>query len=153
MANQGHAVLDRSYFGDTAFARLQLAMGDMSPREFETYRQSYHSMTASVLLPHVCVRLLVGPEQAQERIRRRMEEQTGRVCESVIDRGYLEALDKEINHMVAVLRQQGVTVYEMPWDIDRLTEEDRVLAVKGLASRIESLEPLDIFLDLHRRTM
>lgn len=150
--NYGHAVLDRSYFGDTAFARLQLALGDMSQREFDTYSAIYHRMTANVLLPNVCVRLLVAPHVAQQRIMRRMEAETGRKCESVIDMGYLAGLDREIDHMTNVLRQQGVAVLDMPWDIDRLSEDDRRQAVEGLASRIEEMRPVDLFLNKHRRT-
>lgn len=153
MNGHGHAVLDRSYFGDTAFARLQLQLGDMTQREFDTYAAIYHRMTASILLPNVCVRLLVAPLVAQKRIMRRMEAETGRKCESAIDLDYLVRLDQEIDHMTAVLRQQGVTVFDMPWDVDRLGPEDRAQAVAGLASRIESLVPLDPFLDLHRRTI
>jgi len=152
MNGVGDAVLDRSYFGDTAFARLQVAMGDMTMEEFETYRAHYHRMTASVLLPNVCVRLLVAPHIAQRRIASRMEKETGRKCESAIEESYLIGLDKEIDHMTDVLKRQGVTVLDMPWDVDRLSEADRAQAVEGLASRINGLAPLDLFLDLHRRT-
>jgi hypothetical protein len=152
MNGVGHAVLDRSYFGDTAFARLQVAMGDMTVREFETYRAIYHRMTASVLLPNVCVRLLVAPHIAQRRIMARMERETGRKCETAIEEDYLVGLDREIDHMADVLKRQGVAVLDMPWDVDRLTEADRQQAVEGLAARIKGLEPLDLFLDLHRRT-
>lgn len=152
MNRTGHAVLDRSYFGDTSFARLQIANGDMTPREFATYQAIYHRMTASVLLPNVCVRLLVAPRVAQQRITRRMEVETGRKCETAVDEGYLTALDREIDHMTGVLKAQGVTVFDMPWDVDRLSEADRQQAVEGLAARINGLRPLDMFLDLHRRT-
>lgn len=151
--NYGDAVLDRSYFGDTAFARLQLALGDMTQREFDTYAAIYQRMTASVLLPNVCVRLLVAPRVAQQRIMRRMEIETGRKCESVIEESYLIGLDREIDHMTSVLRAQGVTILDMPWDVDRLSEEDRHQAVEGLAARIHGLQPVDHFLDLHRRTI
>ena len=153
MSNNGHAILDRSYFGDTCFARLQVRHGSMSKREFETYQNLYHAMTASVLLPNVCVRLLVGPEIANERISRRMEDRDGRKCEQAIDLQYLRDLDREISHMTGVLRQLGVTVIDMPWDVDRETVESRRSAVQSLASRIEELEAPDFFLDLHRRTI
>jgi len=152
MQMKGCAVLDRSYYGDTAFARLQRTMGLMSEREFATYQSIYHAMTASVLLPTVCVRVLVDPETCNRRISRRMENQTGRQCERGIDLEYLKMLDREIDHMVAVLRQQGVTILDMPWDVDRDTPEQRRSAVEGLAARILSIEPSDLFLDLHRRT-
>ena len=150
MQGAGYAILDRSYFGDTAFAKVQVKRGLMSPDEFATYSLLYHGMTASVLLPAVCVRLQVSPETCNRRIKKRMEAETGRTCENAIDLGYLRDLDDEINHMVGVLRSQGVTILDIPWDEDR-TEEQRLDAVREIAGRIEDIEPVDAFLDLHRR--
>jgi len=151
MEGRGHAVLDRSYFGDTAFARLQLQMGLMSEREFDTYSKLYHGMTASVMLPTICLRTLISPETAIKRIEGRMEKETGRKCESAISIEYLRGLDCEIDHMVQVLRNQGVSVMDMPWDEERDTPETRLSAVEGIAARINNLEPPDFFLDMHRR--
>jgi deoxyadenosine/deoxycytidine kinase len=153
MEGMGHAVLDRSYFGDTAFARLQLRQGKMTQREFDTYSSIYHAMTAQVLLPNICVRVLVSPETCNQRVAKRMLTETGRKCEEAIDLSYLKALDREIDHMVGVLRAQGVTILDVPWDVDRDTPEARRSAVEGLAERIKGIEPPDYFLDLHRRTL
>lgn len=153
MQGHGHAILDRSYFGDTAFARLQLKLGLMSPREFDTYKALYHAMTAAVLLPTVCVRVLVSPEVCNARISKRMEAETGRKCETAIDLDYLRGLEQEIDHMVGVLRHQGVTILDVPWDEDRSTPEDRRMAVQGLAARINNMVPPDDFLDIHRRAL
>lgn len=150
---RGHTVLDRSYFGDTCFARMLAKSGKLTPDEFETYRLLYQEMTASVLLPHVCVRILGDVETAAERIARRASEREGRRCENVIDLDYLRALDDEISLMVGVLARQGVVVLDMPWDADRDTPEQRQAAVTGLARRIEKIAPPDLFLDLHRRTV
>lgn len=152
MSGAGPAVLDRSYYGDTCFARMLARSGDMSDDEFATYRTLYHAMTASVLLPNVCVRVLVDPETSLERIMRRYEARDGRKVEAGIPLEYLQALDREIEHMVGVLRAQGVTILDMPWDVDRDTAAQRAQAVKSLAARIRALEPVDMFLDLHRRT-
>ena len=153
MQGTGHAILDRSYFGDTAFAHLQLQNGTMSPREFSTYSSIYHAMTASVMLPNVCVRILTAPEVCNDRVRRRMEKETGRKCEEAIDLDYLRGLELEIDHMVGVLRSMGVTVLDVPWDIDRETSEERRPAIEALAARIDALSPPNPFLDLHRRTL
>jgi len=147
----GHAVLDRSYYGDTAFARLQLADGWMSDREFATYSSIYQAMTANVMLPSVCVRVLASPEVCERRVAKRMEAETGRKCEQAISIDYLRGLERETEHMVSVLRNQGVTVLDMPWDDDRSSSEDRAGAVQALAGRIKNLEVPDPFLDLHRR--
>ena len=152
MSGAGPAVLDRSYYGDTCFARMLAQSGHMSKVEFETYQTLYHAMTASVLLPTVCVRMLVAPKTSQQRIVKRYEQREGRRAENVIDLDYLQALDKEIDHMAGVLRAQGVTVIDMPWDVDRDSPEQRQQAVAGLAARILALTPVDLFLDMHRRT-
>lgn len=153
MQGHGHAVLDRSYFGDTAFARLQLKDGLMAQREFDTYSSIYHAMTASVLLPTVCVRVLAQPEICERRVAKRMEAETGRECEEAISLDYLKGLEREIDHMVGVLRRQGVVVLDVPWDTDRDTSETRAHAIEALAARITALEPPDLFLDMHRRTL
>lgn len=153
MQGFGHAVLDRSYFGDTAFARLQVKDGLMTTREFDTYSSIYHAMTASVLLPNVCIRVLASPEVCQSRVQKRKEIEAGRKCEEAITLTYLQGLEREIDHMVGVLRAQGVTVLDMPWDVDRDTPATRASAVEGLAARIKALTPPDFFLDMHRRTI
>jgi deoxyadenosine/deoxycytidine kinase len=153
MQGTGHAVLDRSYFGDTAFARLQLKGGMMTQREFDTYSSIYHAMTAHVMLPSVCVRVLASPEICERRVAGRMEKETGRKCEKAIDLDYLRGLEQEIDHMVSVLRGMSVNVIDMAWDDARPDPESRHQAVSSLAARIMSLESPDPFLDMHRRTI
>lgn len=150
---RGPAILDRSYYGDTPFARVQRTLGFMSDREFETYASIYHGMTASILYPTVCIRILVSPETCNDRIAKRMKSEEGRKCETAIDLDYLKMLDKEIDHMIAVLRSQGVIILDVPYDVDRDTPDQRRQAVTSLAARILAIEPADPFLDLHRRTV
>lgn len=153
MNGNGNAVLDRSYFGDTAFARLQIKNGVMSENEFQTYRSIYHSMTSTVLLPNFCVHLMVNPIIAIDRIKTRMEEQTGRKCETTIDIGYLYSLYEENVHMINVLRKQGVEIIEVPWDQERNCKKSRASIVKKVADQILSAPSPSPFLDLHRRTI
>ncbi len=148
------AVLDRSYFGDTAFARLQLSMGDMTKDEFNTYQSIYHAMTASVLLPSVCVHLQVEPYVAQQRIIRRMQEQTGRTCEDAIDLRYLKELKVEEEKVIKALESQGVRILTLDWNEDRSDPVLRQDTIKGIATYIKDYQPAgDMFLDLHRRTI
>ena len=95
-----NVVIDRSYFGDTAFAKLQLLNGTLTEEEFHTYKMCYHNMTASVMLPQICVHLKVDPTVAQSRVKQRMELQTGRTCETVIDIEYLSNLAEQEQLMV-----------------------------------------------------
>jgi hypothetical protein len=113
----------------------------------------YHDMQAHVLKPTVCLRLLVSPETALERINRRLSEREGRRCESGITIQYLQDLDNEITHMSNVLRQQGVLIMDVPWDVERDHAAAREKAVQSLAQRIHNYQPADPFLDLHRKTV
>jgi deoxyadenosine/deoxycytidine kinase len=153
MSGRGHAVLDRSFYGDTCFARMMTRTGEITEREFETYRTVYRAMTASVLLPSACVRLRVDPEVAAERIRRRASEREGRRSELVIDLDYLRALDEEIDATVGVLERQGVRVLELPWNVDRATAEDRAREVANLAEAIRFSTPTDLLLRHHARVL
>jgi deoxyadenosine/deoxycytidine kinase len=147
----GPAILDRSFYGDTCFAKMLTHSGHMEQREFETYALLYQAMTAHVLLPTVCIRIMVDPKTAQQRIAKRYELREGRKAESVIDLAYLQALDREIAAMVNILRRQGVLVLDVPWDTERDTQDQRRQAVQSLAHHINSHAPSDIFLELHGR--
>lgn len=153
LSQHGHACLDRSFYGDTCFARMMTRTGEISEREFETYRMIYQSMTASVLLPSVCVRLRVDPKIAATRIQERASQREGRKSELTIDLGYLQALDEEIDRTVAVLAQQGVRVLDVPWSTHRTTPEERAEAIQGIASTILNTTPPDLFLQYHKRVL
>jgi deoxyadenosine/deoxycytidine kinase len=152
LSGAGDAVLDRSYFGDTAFARLQRKRGTMTPREYGTYQGLYQAMTASVLLPTMCVVLEVDPEVAAERIQRRLEAREGRRCEKAIDLGYLCDLKDEIDRMVSVLEGQGVHILRLDWNRDRPDEASRRDSVGVITESLLESPPRDIF-GLHGRTM
>jgi deoxyadenosine/deoxycytidine kinase len=153
MAGLGHSVLDRSYYGDVCFARMMNRTGEITDREFNTYRTLYKAMTASVLLPSVCIRLRVDPQVAAERIRRRAEAREGRKFESVIDLTYLQNLDEEIEQTVGVLRSQGVHIYDVPWNTDRQAPEERLEFVGQIAGSIQQRVPQDLFVQHHRRVV
>jgi len=125
MANRGHGVLDRSYFGDVAFAYVQRDLGYMSPREFDSYRDLYHCMTAHVLYPNICLHLDVDPEVALHRIQTRMQDQKGRNCEREISIDYLRHVDEATRATVAKLADRGTFVVEVPWNENRDTPEKR----------------------------
>ena len=129
-------------------------MGDMTRDEFDTYQSIYHAMTASVLLPTVCVHLQVEPEVAQQRIARRMEEQTGRQCEDAIDIQYLRDLKIEEDAVIQTLCAQGVRILSLDWNEDRNDPLLRHDLIKGIATYIQDYQPPgDMFLALHRRTI
>lgn len=153
MTARKHAIMDASYWQDTCYARLQKRNGTMSIREFETYSSIYQVMTASVLLPSVCVRLHVAPETAQERVRHRMETRTGRKCENAIDLDYLVKLEDEITHTVQILKSRGVVVLDVPWNEHRDEITKRAPIIRDLARSIQDLQVSDSLLDLHGRCL
>ena len=152
MGGLGHAVCDRSYYGDTCFARMMRDTGQISAREFGTYQTLYQTMSAGVLLPSVCVRLHVDPAVAAGRIRKRAADRDGRKSELTIDLSYLRALDAEITSTVDVLRQQGVHVLDVDWGSERSTAENRASEIRRLADEIQATPVPDLF-KLHRRVI
>lgn len=151
LAGAGPALLDRSFYGDVSFAHLQKEMGYMTAHEFQTYQTIYQAMTASVLLPSICIRLLVDPENCNQRIAERMQRLEGRRCEQAISLEYLEKLDVEIGRMTQVLQGQGVEIVEVDYNEARSASE-RLPVLQELAERINSFQVLDIF-NLHRRIL
>jgi len=151
MQSGKNIVLDRSYFGDTAFANLQLENGTITQNEYDTYCMSYQNMTSNVLLPQVCVYLDVDPEVSQERVKKRMEIQIGRVCENAIDIQYLINLKKHQDRVINTLESQGVKIIKINWNKSR-SLEDITNVAKSVATTILNMEE-KTFMDLHRRTM
>ena len=153
MGGMGHAICDRSYYGDTCFARMMHKTGQISDREFDTYRNMYQAMTASVLLPSVCVRLHVDPSVAATRIAKRAAQREGRRSELIIDLDYLRALDEEIETTVGILQGQGVRVIDLDWGADLGAPEDRAEMIHQLASQIVAVPEPDLFQLHHRRVI
>ena len=146
-----NVVIDRSYFGDTAFANLQVENGTLTKDEFNTYSMSYQNMTSCVLLPQVCVFLDVDPETAQKRVKKRMEFQTGRVCENAIDLQYLVDLKKHQDRVIQTLNDQGVKIIKLDWNTNRTKDEIYSVAMT-VAEKIIHMNQ-STFMDFHRRTV
>ncbi len=108
-----HAILDRSYYGDTCFARMLNKKGIISDREFKTYEISFNIMSQSVPLPSACVYLDTEPEVCLSRIERRYADRPGRKCETIIDIQYLTDLRREIDVMVSSLEASGVSIVKL----------------------------------------
>lgn len=150
MNGNGDVVMDRGYQGDTCFARMLNKRGEMDDREFETYTDTYRMLTAFVMIPNVCIHLVVNPEVALERIRRRQKEKECRSCESSVDIGYLNDLDREVGEMVGSLSMIGVNVLEVDWTKEDLRDRDEI--IENTVEKIRSL-PNAGFLGRHSRSM
>ena len=123
--NNKNVVLDRSYFGDTAFARLQLNNGSINNDEYNTYKLFFNNMTSLVLLPKMCIYLDTSPDVASKRINKRMELQTGRTCENAIDLSYLQMLQIEEVKVIDYLDKKGVEVIRIDWNDDYTMDQIR----------------------------
>ena len=96
--------------------------------------------------------MITSPEISAKRIQKRMEIQTGRKCENVIDHQYLADLNQEENFMINALEQQGVKIIRLEWN-DEKTEDEIKESIRSLCEEINKHKPVDMLLDLHRRTV
>jgi deoxyadenosine/deoxycytidine kinase len=142
MCNIGFSVVDRSYYGDVAFAYLQKKSKWMTEDEFLAYAELYHVMTSTILYPDIVVHLKLDPVIALERVRRRMVGREGRQCEAAITLEYLNDLDQMIGDIVIPsLQGHGTKVFEVPWDEDLPNAADRVHRIQQWARVIKRNKP------------
>lgn len=114
----GVAIIDRSLYGDMAFASMHNDYGNISEKEWEVYQ----SVMESTLLPQpsIILYLDVTPEVAFERIkaRNRDKESTTYTLE------YLHDLD--VNYKVAMV-ESGIPISYIDWnESSNLTDEEVV---------------------------
>ena len=104
--------LDRSIFGDFAFARANHAVGHMDAQEYALYKTLYETMVDHILPPHAVLWLDVPVEVAAQRI-----EQRGTVGESIATE-YAEALVSAYSEVLTDAESRGVYVHRVDWSRD-----------------------------------
>lgn len=104
--------LDRSIFGDFAFARANHAMGFLDAQEYSLYRSLYDTLIESVEPPHAVLWLDVPVDVCAERIKQR-----GTVGES-ISREYADALICAYGDILRDAESRGVYVHRADWARD-----------------------------------
>ena len=119
---EGWTVLDRSYFGDACFARVQQTLGLFDEREYESYFKLHKDMQTHILYPTVAIYLNATPETCARRINKRISEKLGRKCEDAIDLDYLRLLDAEIQTMKKDLSGNTLSI-DLDWNDDQSAEE------------------------------
>lgn len=134
---KGHAIMDRSYFGDVCFAYLQEDSKFMNESEFQTYLEIFECMTANVLYPNICIVLDIDAETALKRINRRRRE-CELVEESPLTLDYLESLINNINNMAKNLEAKGTEVIKIDWSFERPSKESRKFFVEKIANYINT---------------
>ena len=80
-------ILDRSYYGDYAFAIVQHEDGFFTEKEFSSYERMHEALQPQLVYPDVLIWLELSPEETMERIKKR-----ARGCESGIPLEYLQHL-------------------------------------------------------------
>ncbi|MBD3220903.1 AAA family ATPase [bacterium] len=100
------AVQDRTIYEDSIFAKVLMDMGQMHPRDYETYVGLFRNLANFMCRPSVIVYLDVTPATTLERIQSR-----GRGCEQGITLEYIERLHREyavfvddISRIIPVIR-------------------------------------------------
>lgn len=123
---RGWYILDRSYYGDICFARVQVADGFFSPEELTSYLDAHRNMRRFIEPPTAAIFLQAKPETCAQRICKR-----ARDCEKSVPLDYLRELDSEIEKLSCVLSAR-CPVIRVPWDDERtageLHDEARILA-------------------------
>lgn len=142
LAGLGHAMLDRSYFGDVAFAKVQFDMNFMGQEEYLTYLRLYQRMSSNVPRPDVCVRLDIDPAYAMERLRVRSEARPERRCEQSVTCEYLEQVSEAMVLVYDSLEQLGVRMIRVDWNPPRGTRAERAPYVREIAKQLAAFSPV-----------
>lgn len=112
------AVLDRTIYEDSIFAKVLMDQGFMHPRDYETYRGLLKHMSRFMCRPTAIVYLDCPAEVCRERISRR-----GRGFESGISLEYLQRLQTEYEAFVSEI-SRSIPVIRVDWrefhDIERV---------------------------------
>lgn len=112
------AILDRSFYGDWAFAQVQHEMGTMSDVEFESYKRLHRVHQHFLQYPDLIIRLDCPLDVTMSRIAAR-----ARGCETGISRDYISMLSDAYDDLFAELeRKTAVAV------IDATRSKEEVLA-------------------------
>ena len=126
LAGKGWYILDRSYYGDICFAKVQENDGFFTPAEATSYLAAHRNMREFIEPPTAAIFLDAAPEVCADRIAKR-----ARKCEASVPLSYLRQLDRQIEKLRLTLASR-CPVIRVEWGDDRtveeLHEEARILA-------------------------
>lgn len=132
---KGHAVMDRSYFGDVCFAEIQKQDGFMTAEEYNSYLELFECMTANVLYPNFCIVLHAPLEVVEKRIKAR-----NRSCEQSIPSEYLQKLYSNIQKMSKALESKGTKIINVDWSVNKFSKDERAESVNKLSESIRDFD-------------
>ena len=127
------AILDRSISGDRVFAKLHMRKGNIHPRDWHTYEESYDGACRTLLPPTKLIFLDVQPETAWERMKRR-----DRTAETAVPLTYLKELRDGYQELLEEAETgllpwgHAVKITKLIWDpINDNPNWDRIAATIG----------------------
>lgn len=122
------AILDRSISGDRVFAKMHMKKGNIHPRDWGTYEESYDGACRGLLPPTKLIFLDVQPETAYERMQAR-----NRNAEAGVPLDYLRELREGYQELLYEAETglmpwgHAVKVTKLVWDpINDMPNWDRV---------------------------
>ena len=112
-----NAIQDRTIYEDVIFAKMLYEGGYMEKDVFQTYRDTFESMTHFLHRPDMIIYLDVKPEIALERIKKR-----SRGCETTITLEYLQALQKGYEEWIQDIHPR-IPVIRIDWNTFKDTKD------------------------------
>ena len=106
-------VLDRSIYGDSVFAALQLSQGLMTQAEYDCYLLHQKELMSIVAPIDFCIYLDTTVDVAHSRIVKR-----ARGFETAIEKSYLEGLSEEYKKLKKCLPEE-TNWLRLDWNLDR----------------------------------
>lgn len=121
------AILDRSFYGDWAFAQVQYDMGAMTEEEFASYKRLHRLHQHFLQFPDLIIRLDCPIDVTMNRIATR-----ARDCECGVSRDYISALSKAYDDLfVELSRKTAVAVIDATQDAAGVLEDaKRAIAIR-----------------------
>ncbi len=125
LAKAGYLVfMDRSLWGDRAFALTNFRLGNIHPDMMRIYERSVHAIVGSLPPPTLLLYFTVTPETALKRIKSR-----GRGSEAGVPLEYLQELSKAYDELLrdvdsaAYPWSHALKLHHFQWDMPTATEE------------------------------
>ncbi len=130
---RGWFILDRSYYGDVCFARVQLENGYFTPAQFNSYLATHKTLRNEIADPSAAIFLKADVGTCNRRIAER-----ARSCEAGIDPNYLEQLQRQIDRLELSM-QRKTRVIHLDWN-DPLEKESIMGEARLLVARLLNMQ-------------
>lgn len=147
MTGRGWYIMDRSFFGDLCFANVQRKDGFFNNDEFKSYVGNNNILRTFLHYPTAAIFLDVTPEECVRRMKKRMEKNTGRKCESNYNMDYFESLQAEITNLACFLTSKCSYLKVLQWNDEKNAEQIDAVCDDLVAdlTACDIVEPYDVY--------